>query len=114
MAILKDFVVPVLVGLVVGIAITVFAGRKFDVQERVYLLFALCFAALFVSRWVQLHNRQPLPKQTRPAIQTGNATTSGPESPAITGSGNKISYGQAPNPGKGNPKKKSDGRKVSQ
>jgi len=106
MTISKDFILPVIVGLVVWIVPTFLAGRKFDVQARVYLLFALCFAALFVTRWAQLHKRQGSTKQPPVAIQTGNATTSGTESPAVTGSGNKITYGQAPNPSQRNPKPK--------
>ncbi len=52
----------------------------------------------FADRESQAKMRQERQTQTTPQtpIKSGNATTTGDESPAVTGNGNSVTYGQPP------------------
>lgn len=102
MEFLKDFVAPVLVGVVVYL---LFAHRL-DTWQRIYLVAAVTFFALFLSRTWRIYNRSTADKHAAPTAHTGNATTSGRNSPAVTGNGNTITYGQNPKPDQGVKQKK--------
>jgi len=47
-----------------------------------------------VATWVYDNFTKPKPAVVQPH-STGNALTSGPQSPAITGDGNSVAYGQS-------------------
>ena len=72
----------------------------------VTLLGAILFAGvwIFAARQYERSLVRTPPAQAAPS--TGSATTSGAESPAITGSGNAVTYGQPPDSNQPQPKKK--------
>ncbi|MGD0403223.1 MAG: hypothetical protein ABSB66_08500 [Candidatus Acidiferrales bacterium] len=77
---------------------------KWDWQQRVSLFLAVVCIAYFVghtsykssSSTAKTHPTAPVEAQQK----SGDATTSGPESPAVTGSGNTITYDQPSTPEK--------------
>jgi hypothetical protein len=91
---LERFILPMLATGV--IAVIVLNPFKFDWHQRAGLLLVVAGLAYFVARTVQLENR-PSPPQSKSeesgGSSTGPASTSGPNSPATTGNGNKIEYG---------------------
>ena len=50
----------------------------------------------FIGKQVAKDHQTPAPPQGAASTTTGPASTSGPKSPAVTGSGNNIQYGQSP------------------
>jgi hypothetical protein len=92
---LEKFVLPVLAASVIAvIAINPF---KWDWWQRTSLFLGVLFLAYFVAYTVY----KSVPKETQPPAagetpKTGNATTSGPQSPANTGNGNTFNNDQPP------------------
>jgi hypothetical protein len=91
----ERFVLPVLAATV--ITVIVLNSLKLDLKQRISLCVAVLALAYFVGH--SLGRNTPAPAQ--PAAQdvdipkkTGDATTIGPESPAVTGNNNKIIYEQ--------------------
>jgi hypothetical protein len=98
---LERFVLPVLVAVVV--TVIVLNPFKFDRQQRISLLVCVLAAAYFVGHTLHKRNSAPMRGATPVADapkKTGDATTNGPQSPAVTGDGNKITYDQSPHPEK--------------
>jgi hypothetical protein len=93
---LEKFLLPVLV--TVGSAILVVNPMKFDWQSRISLFVGLLAIGYFVSHQLHLRNEAlragtPPPSSSASPIQiSGPASTSGDQSPAITGDGNKTQY----------------------
>jgi hypothetical protein len=70
---------------------------KFDIPQGISLAIAVLALAYFVGH--SLHKKradfgssQSVPPKVMEPSQTGNASTSGDQSPAITGSGNSVEY----------------------
>jgi hypothetical protein len=100
---LERFVLPILATLVV--AVIFLNPLKFDRQQQLSLLLAVVGIAYFVGH--TLHKNKALaPAPTaasapaQPPKKSGDATTSGPDSPAITGDGNTVNSNQSPPPKK--------------
>ncbi|HEV2304171.1 MAG TPA: hypothetical protein VGR93_01500 [Candidatus Acidoferrales bacterium] len=83
---------------------------KFDWWQRGSLLVAAFAVAFFISYTLYRHNESIRTGQTAPISApsptqaTGNATTSGSKSPAVTGNDNNITYGRTSNSHKKKPK----------
>jgi hypothetical protein len=93
---LERFVLPVLA----AATITVIALNplRFDRQQRISLLVAVLAFAYFVGYTIH-KNRSGAGQTTPQAVEipkkTGDARTTGPKSPAVTGDNNKINYDQS-------------------
>lgn len=97
---LERFVLPVLAGAV--ITVIVLNPFKLDRQQRISLLVCVLAAAYFVGYTVYksnspMHGAAPMVETPK---KSGDATTTGPKSPAVTGDGNKINYDQPHHPEK--------------
>jgi len=98
---LEKFVLPVLAaGLITVVIVNPF---KFDWHQRISLLVCILAAAYFVG--YSLYKSKPAPTHGGAPVvdapkKTGDATTSGAQSPAVTGDKNKIIYDQSPHPEK--------------
>jgi hypothetical protein len=97
---LERFVLPSLAAFVVGVIIV--NPLKFDWQQRVALLVVAFGLAYFSARTVYLGShvafapaQSPSPTSPISIQSTGNATTSGPNSPAVSGSNNTVNSGNA-------------------
>ncbi len=107
---LERFVLPVLAAAV--IAVIVLNPLKLDRQQRISLLVCVLASAYFVG--YTLYKRNSVPTHgAAPMVgaprRTGDATTNGSQSPAVTGDGNKINYAQSPDPPKkSEPSKRSE------
>lgn len=96
---LERFVLPILAALIVGVILL--NPFKFDRQQQLSLLLAVVGFAYFVG--YTLHKNKTLaPAQTSasdpvaPPKRSGDASTSGPNSPANTGDGNTFNNDQPP------------------
>src|ERR1039458_1988835 len=104
---LQRFVLPILAFLVTGICLL--NPWKWDWQQRLSLCLGVIFLAYFFA--YTSFRGQPATVQipapvVEPSQKTGNAATSGDNSPAVTGNGNNIQYDQSSHPEK-KPEKKS-------
>jgi hypothetical protein len=96
---LERFVLPVLAAVV--ITVIVLNPFKFDWQQRVSLLLGVLLLAYFVGHTIHRGRSQSGPANPpTTASKTGDATTAGDRSPAITGDGNKVTYEDTSNSGK--------------
>ena len=97
---IERFLLTVLAGLLLtGILLN--NPIKFDGIQRVSLGIAIVALAVFSSRTVERIKSTPQDQQHAPSTPispppqaTGSATTSGPDSPAITGHDNQVQYAQ--------------------
>jgi hypothetical protein len=96
---LEKVLLPVLV--TVGSAILVVNPMKFDWQSRISLFVGILAIGYFVSHQLHVRNEGiragttpagPSITTLPPAHISGPASTSGEQSPAVTGDGNKIEY----------------------
>lgn len=98
---LERFVLPVLAAVL--ITVIVLNPFKLDRQQVISLLICVLAAAYFVGHTLSKRNlaatHGAAPMVDAPK-RTGDATTYGPKSPAVTGDGNKINYDQLPPPEK--------------
>jgi hypothetical protein len=105
---LERFVLPILATTV--ITVIALNPLKFDVRQRVSLCVAVLAFAYFVGHSLQKNRSVPVqatPQAVEIPQRTGDATTTGPNSPAVTGDNNKVIYVQpAPKDQKAPPKKK--------
>jgi uncharacterized membrane protein len=87
---LERFILPALATVLIGVILL--NPLKFDWQQQISLAIAVVALAYFVGHTVHRTNeaRDTLNPPTR---ITGPATTSGPDSPAITGDGNTLNQG---------------------
>jgi hypothetical protein len=98
---LERFVLPVCATLMIGVILL--NPMKMDLQQRVSLGIGVLAIAYFVGHSLQ---RNKLLEQAKPPIvqptppTTGNATTTGNQSPAVTGNGNGVVYEAPPAPPK--------------
>jgi hypothetical protein len=105
---LEKFVLPILAAAI----LTVIALNPFnlDSKQRISLLVAVVALAYFIGHTIYKRvpgSGQPTPQAVEiPKRTTGDATTTGPNSPAVTGDNNKIIYGQPPPKDQKAPKKK--------
>ncbi len=77
-------------------AIGIESPRKFIVVCAIFGAIAFAGLGWLIAKGAQAKIRET---QSVPATsKTGNAKTNGAESPAVTGSGNNITYGSPPNP----------------
>jgi hypothetical protein len=93
---LERFVLTVLAGGV--ITLVILNPLKWDWQQRTSFLVVIVAAAYFVAHTLTL--KKPTSSQApAPAIEaprkTGDAATTGPNSPAVTGDSNQIQYNEA-------------------
>jgi|HubBroStandDraft_4_1064222.scaffolds.fasta_scaffold05398_8 phosphoglycerol transferase MdoB-like AlkP superfamily enzyme len=94
---LEKFVLPVLAASVV--AVIVINPLKWDWRQRIALFMGVLFLAYFVA--YTLYRSTPKETPTPVTVETpktGNATTSGANSPANTGNGNNFNNDQPPPP----------------
>jgi hypothetical protein len=101
---LEKFILPILAACVVTIILV--NPMKFDKRQRVSLLIVVLALAYFTAHTVSMRKaaETQTPAPTTVTHTTGSATTSGAQSPAITGPGNTVTYG-TPSPQKETPKK---------
>lgn len=102
---LEKFVLPVLAASVV--ALIVLNPLKWDWRQRISLFLGVLFLAYFVAYTLYKSTRKEVqsPAQVATPAPTGPASTSGPESPAVTGGNNQIQYGASSPPEKKKPAK---------
>jgi hypothetical protein len=96
---LERFVLPIFAALMVGVILL--NPLKFDMRQRTSLCIGVLALAYFVGH--TLHKSRPStdepqskPEVVQSAPESGDATTSGDNSPAVPGNGNTIVYGSAP------------------
>jgi len=97
----ERFVLPILAACVTGVILL--NPLKWDRLQRISLFICVVSLAYFVAHTLNKNTKavapQPVPQQT------GNATTRGSNSPAVTGNGNSFTYDKS-EPKKEAPKKK--------
>ncbi len=92
---LERFVIPILATGVVGLIIL--NPLKWDTRQRISLLISTVALAYFVGHTLSLNESAPTqgaPSATEAPKKSGDAITSGPNSPAVSGDGNSVTYGQ--------------------
>src|SRR5277367_894400 len=98
---LERFVLPILAAVVTGVCL--FNPWKWDWHQRASLFVGVVSLAYFFA-YTSYRIKPETTQTSAPAIEapkkTGNATTSGDNSPAVTSDGNNITYDQSTHPGK--------------
>jgi len=97
---LERFVLPILAALVVGIILL--NPLKFDRAQQISLFLAVVCTAFFIGHTINKKQQTNAVGPTQPAVTTplepqkpsGDAKTSGPNSPAVTGGVNSFTYEQ--------------------
>lgn len=97
---LEKFVLPVLTTLVVGVILL--NPLKLDRAQRISLFVATVCAAYFIGHTIRKNQQVNASTPAQPAFATpseqqktsGDAKTSGPNSPAVTGGVNSFTYDQ--------------------
>jgi hypothetical protein len=96
---LERFVLPVLAGSI--IAIIVLNPFKLDWQQRLSLAVGVLALAYFVGHTIH-KSKSGMDQVAAPAVQapakSGDAKTTGDQSPAVTGNGNDIKYEDSSHP----------------
>ncbi len=99
---LERFILPALATVLIGVILL--NPFKFDFQQQGALAIAVVALAYFVGHTVHLRNEATKPKVAPALVErqaepvqpqthvSGPATTSGNNSPAITGDGNSVTY----------------------
>jgi hypothetical protein len=113
---LERFIAPVLA--IIAGAVILYNPLKYDWRQRISLLVAIFAVAYFVSHSLHVRNEairtgsagqasqsssSPVDGQGKPRI-SGDATTYGNDSPAVTGDHNQVTYGEPQEPTKPAPK----------
>jgi hypothetical protein len=99
---LEKVAIPIIVGVVTTILLV--NPMKIDWQSRISVFVALLALGYFISHQLHLRNESirtavkpstvstDAPPPTPPPHVSGPASTTGPDSPAVTGDGNSVTY----------------------